>query len=82
MFSGDEYYGDEVTSPIERPQAPLYCVHYRTGGTANFKWHRTLAMTTEEVNRAYAEIKRGGRLAKIAPYGAPLPTTWEGRENA
>ena len=38
-----------------------YCVVYRTGGTDNFKWHRSLAWTNEADARAacYSTVKAG-----------------------
>jgi len=39
------------------------CVVYRTGGTSNFEWHRTIAMSRSEARQAVIDIKRGGRIA-------------------
>jgi hypothetical protein len=43
------------------PQVPtLQCVVYRTGGTANFVWHRTIALTPDEAQEALEEVKSMG----------------------
>jgi len=59
----------------------LYCVVYRTGGTDNFRWHRTLAMTLAEAQQAREEVERGGRKAMVVNYAQSmtigLPDTYE-----
>jgi hypothetical protein len=61
-----------------RPE--LFCVVYRTGGTVNFKWRRTLAMTREEVAKAYEDVTRMGYACHIEDFFASvaigLPTTF------
>jgi len=46
----------------------LYCIVYRTGGTDNFKWHRSSAMTKAEAERAKRETERKGYKALITLY--------------
>lgn len=46
---------------IQRPD--LFCVVYRTGGTQNFKWHRTLAMTRDEADGVFASTILAGYVA-------------------
>lgn len=43
----------------------LYYVVYRTGGTLNAKWHRTLAMSRPEAEQAKLDVEKGGRKAMI-----------------
>lgn len=46
-----------------------WCVVYRTGGLANFKWHRTLAVwERSEAEQLKADVQRGGRLAYVVDY--------------
>lgn len=52
----------------------VWAVHYRTGGTANYKWHRTLDFRTErEALQAVESIEHGGRVAyyEETPLKAP-----------
>jgi hypothetical protein len=42
-----------------------YTVIYRTGGTENFRWLKTLPMQRHEALAAKAEIERGGRAARM-----------------
>ena len=59
----------------------LYYVIYRTGGTQNVQWHRTLAMFKVEAEQARAEVERGGRKAivvnKSLSDAIGLPTGYE-----
>lgn len=58
-----------------------YCVVYRMGGTANFKWVRTLAMSKDEAERVKLETMRMGYRAMVANYAQSmavgLPETYE-----
>jgi hypothetical protein len=55
------------------PMVPeLYCVVYRTGGTVNFKWHRTLAMTKDEVAEAHKSVEQMGYCCHIENFFASL----------
>ena len=58
-----------------------FCVVYRVGGTDNFRWQRTLAMTEAEAVEAKRDIERGGRRAMVARYSQSvaigLPETYE-----
>lgn len=60
----------------------LCVVVYRTGGTANFKWHRTLAMSQEIAIRTAADTVRMGYACFVDSYVSSkargLPTTYEG----
>lgn len=62
------------------PVPELFCVVYRTGGTANFRWHRTIAMTAREAADALASVTSGGFAAHVERYFASvaigLPTTF------
>lgn len=52
--------------------APLKCVIYRTGGTENFKWHRTLAMQAEEAWDVFVAMIRLGYVGHVEDYFASL----------
>lgn len=55
------------------PSVPtLFCVVYRTGGVENFQWHRTLAMTEEEVIEALRSVGTMGYVCHIERYFASL----------
>lgn len=46
-----------------------YCVIYRTGGTANGKWHRTIAYQTREIaENAAADNRRAGYESLVVDY--------------
>lgn len=50
-----------------------FCVIYRTGGTANFKWHRSMAVGSMEAAAAIlAEVQKGGRTAFVADHAKSL----------
>ena len=59
----------------------LYYVVYRTGGTVNCEWKRTLAMPKDEAEKARAEVERGGRKALVVEQSLSdaigLPVGWE-----
>jgi hypothetical protein len=46
----------------------LFCVVYRTGGTINFEWQRTLPTSKAEAELAAGEIRRMGFVAHIENY--------------
>ncbi len=50
----------------------LVCVLYRTGGTQNFKWHRTLAITRDESPEALAAILAQGYPAHVENFLASI----------
>lgn len=72
----------KVVSTIPITIAPdiSHCVIYRTGGTANFKWHRTIAMSLEAAINACNDTLRMGYEAQVESYPASvavgLPTTF------
>lgn len=43
----------------------LRCIVYRTGGTSNFKWHRTLAMTPDEAEQCFESVSHQGYACHI-----------------
>jgi hypothetical protein len=59
-----------------------YCVVYRVGGTENFKWRRTLAMSESEADEARERTLRMGYPAFKEVYehslAIGLPETYEG----
>jgi hypothetical protein len=59
----------------------LFCVIYRTGGTRNFKWHRSLAMPRQEAEAAAESVRRMGYVAHIEHFNLSisvgLPETYE-----
>lgn len=69
MYSGDEYYSDDITSPLERPQAPrtsviltiddegvYYVEAYRDGAVlATAKDRRSLNLHQYNVVADYTE---------------------------
>ena len=63
----------------------LYYVVYRTGGTLNAKWNRTLAMPKAEADAAKLDVERGGRKAMIVEKSLSdaigLPTGYEYKKN-
>ena len=58
-----------------------YCVVYRTGGTSNFKWNRSVPMSQSECKISVIDIKRGGRVAYCYDYDMSiaigLPDTYD-----
>lgn len=60
----------------------LHCVVYRTGGWANFKWHRTTPTTSGAASITRGELTRMGYLAMVVNYNnslqVGLPQTFEG----
>lgn len=58
-----------------------HCVVYRTGGTENFKWNRSLAMSRDEADNRQGELKRMGYRAMVVNYkdslSIGLPETFE-----
>ncbi len=58
-----------------------YCVVYRTGGTDNFKWHRSSEMSKEVAIKTREELLRGGRPAYAVIYDQSnllgLPETYQ-----
>lgn len=59
-----------------------WCVVFRTGGTENFEWHRSLAMSEAEAVSALERERVAGRLAYKVRYSQSvnigLPTTFAG----
>ena len=59
----------------------LFCVVYRTGGTANFQWRRTVAMSRAEAVQAQADTARMGYRAMVVNYAMSmavgLPEGWD-----
>jgi hypothetical protein len=58
----------------------LRCVVYRTGGTINFKWQRSLPIDANEADQALADTLRQGYPAYLMNFfeslEAGLPTTY------
>ena len=58
----------------------LHCLIYRSGGTENFVWHRTLAMPYAEAIRKSRETARMGYPCHVELYASSiaigLPTTY------
>lgn len=47
----------------------LWVVVYRTGGTVNFEWHRSVAFDSKEAAaECYNAVLRGGRHAMVVDY--------------
>ena len=61
--------------------APLFVVVFRTGGTDNFTWRRTSAMSKAEAVDTAADVTRGGRPAFVeradVSESVGLPDTFE-----
>ena len=61
--------------------AKAYCVVYRTGGTLNFKWHRTAATNFENAKQWVLDIERQGYKALMVDHALSvsigLPETYE-----
>lgn len=59
----------------------LYCVIYRTGGTVNFKWHRTLALTRGETMGVLHSIELLGYVCHLEEFfgsiAAGLPQVFD-----
>ena len=59
----------------------IYALVYRTGGTDNFTWHRSLPMSRDEVEKAKAANERMGYRCMIVNYNLSLsiglPETYE-----
>ena len=57
------------------------CVVYRTGGTKNFTWHRSIAMTSDEAIQVQRDMARMGYRSHIEHYARSvaigLPETYE-----
>lgn len=56
----------------------VWCVIWRSGGTVNYAWQRSIGMTQAEAYEGAAEVIRGGRKAFAAPWSAELPTDFDG----
>ena len=58
-----------------------HCVVYRTGGTENFTWHRSVAMTAGEARQVQRDLARMGYRSHIEHYARSvaigLPETYE-----
>ena len=46
-------------------KAARFVVVYRTGGTDNFQWHRSLEMTRDEADASADFTRRAGRAAYV-----------------
>ena len=46
----------------------LFCVIYRTGGSVNFEWHRTLAMDYIQAHVCKGDIRTMGYAAHVERY--------------
>lgn len=61
--------------------ANLFCVVYRRGGSANFTWHRSVAMSKPEAVQTCADTARMGYKAMVVNYAQSLaiglPDTYE-----
>ena len=59
----------------------LRCVVYRTGGTDNFTWHRSVAMTPDEAIQVQRDMELMGYRSHIEHYqrslAVGLPDTYE-----
>ena len=79
---GQEVMSMDTWGP-DRCNANLYCVVWRSGGTANFKWHRTTAESREDAIQAHVAIQLGGRVGYVVRYkdsmAIGLPDTFEAR---
>ena len=49
-----------------------YCVVYRTGGTANFQWHRTIAMSKEAAQECAVDNRKMGYPSMVVNYQQSL----------
>ncbi len=60
-------------------QSP-FCLVFRVGGTANFRWLRSLGMTEEEGLSSLADMVKGGHVAYLttirASYALGVPDTF------
>jgi hypothetical protein len=58
-----------------------HCIVYRTGGTTNFRWNRSLAMREDQAIRAAIETQKMGYPALVVPFRESvligLPDTYE-----
>lgn len=58
-----------------------YSVIFRTGGTDNFQWHRSLSMSRDEARTRTPELRRAGHAAHWErtglSMGIGLPDTFE-----
>ena len=63
-------------------KAMTHCVIYRTGGTENFIWHRSVAMTSDEAIQVQRDLSQMGYRSHIERYqrslAAGLPETYWG----
>lgn len=50
----------------------LFCVVFRTGGTINFKWHRTIAMSRLEAEDAAQAARRMGYVAHVEEFSMSM----------
>lgn len=56
-----------------------YELHYRTGGTANYRWHAALPTDAATAEQQRIDTERMGYRCYVAPAGTPLPTTYTGQ---
>ena len=62
-----------------------YCIIWRSGGTENFTWHRSLGMTRRDADTALAAERLAGRLSSMVvayelSLAVGLPETFEAGE--
>jgi hypothetical protein len=67
MYSGDELYGDEVTSPIERPMRQPTCQDTRFFDGLHA---RTVTIDTPEGKRFIAQVNLNGNWHDVVDYRA------------
>ena len=67
------------------PVTILKCVVWRSGGTDNFQWHRSLSMTPDDATIARISCQRMGYPAHVEDYerslsiGLPESYDYDGR---
>lgn len=64
MYSGDEYYGDDVTSPLAQPEADrAWRVCWKA--RASDEWQRLPGLTQREAYNRKAEYRHRGKIAIV-----------------
>ena len=78
---GAQGRGQESGERKARAMRRAWCVVYRIGGTENFQWRRSLAMSRAEAEAAQAAEIIAGRVAYIEDYRLSMeigvPDTYE-----
>ena len=61
-----------TTSTTTQAQRDTFCVVYRTGGTANFSWTRSLGMSKADAVQTARDCERMGYKSMVVNYALSM----------